>query len=242
MTREKYSSLGHDFFRRHPSLRRISTCKTVTPVEWVESICQHCPEITHLKLTIMVYPEEGVWESLVQLSKLKYLSLRASGDVRLFRGAMKSLESVHLQTAPSLRVLGNLFDVGPQLSCLKICHTSYNEIQFICEKFACLRRLELYVDDKELNVSDNISIRSIHRNNVRCLTILGRSDSLDSRSGIMNSDLVWIPEKFPLLNRLIIRDCSVSLAAIERLHHSVPSCRIDYDNKRFYPILDAPAR
>ncbi|XP_052871833.1 uncharacterized protein LOC128277419 [Anopheles cruzii] len=138
------------------------------------------------------------------------------------------------------------------MKCLVITEfISYDDLQFIYDNFLCLRRLEVYIDDEvsivaddsvrfdrlehlqELKVSDNIRIRSIHRNNVRCMTITHRPAVLDSRSGIKNCDLGWIPQKFPLLNRLILEECSVSLVAVEQLHNLLPSCRIDYDSTRF---------
>ncbi|XP_052861016.1 uncharacterized protein LOC128268054 [Anopheles cruzii] len=254
-------SRGNDFFRRHSLLRRLSVPVPIS-VEWIRSITSHCPELTYLSL-VLKNPEEGTLESLVQLTKLRHLSFPYRSmskyntrlntrqytqlDEKLFRGTFKSLESVELQMHPTRILLENLFETAPQLKYLKIMPRShYNlqlDIQFICEKFSCLRRLELNMYKKtaadnsvridrldhleELKIRNVESISFIHRNNVRCLTLSGPK---------MNyKDLDQIPEKFPLLKRLILDSFGVSLANVKRLHKLMPSCRIDFGSHRFYP-------
>ncbi|XP_052873088.1 uncharacterized protein LOC128278400 [Anopheles cruzii] len=163
-TEKKASSRSHDFFRRHSLLRRLSVDFTI-PVEWIRSITRHCAELTYLYLFVMNM-EEGILESLTQLTKLRHLSfLRHSKecsylnrsqytklDTKLFRGAIKSLESVELEMYPTRVFLENLFEAAPQLNSLEI-KTIYDDFadqialdfEFICEKFSCLRRLELDV-------------------------------------------------------------------------------------------------
>ncbi|XP_052870808.1 uncharacterized protein LOC128276385, partial [Anopheles cruzii] len=176
-----------DFFRRHPFLQRLSVRGKNIPVEWVESITHHCPELNYLHL-FLNDPNEGFLDSLVQLRKLKCLELRGQVDRKILRGAINSLESVELNVRYSRVLLENFFEVVPRLSRLKCCYNiSYDEAQFICEKFACLRSLKLTIpssaaDDsvridklmhlQELKLSSSCNIRSIHRNNVRCLTVL----------------------------------------------------------------------
>ncbi|XP_052871365.1 uncharacterized protein LOC128276945 [Anopheles cruzii] len=151
---------------------------------------------------------------------------------------------------PTRVLLENLFETVPQLSCLDI-ELIYNDsisiafdFEFICEKFSCLRRLELDVRKQtladnsvridrlehleELKIRNAKSISFIHRNNVRCLTIMFRV--------LRKRDLDEIPKKFPRLNRLTI-NCGYSVFAscFIRLHKLMPSCRIDYDSHRFYP-------
>ncbi|XP_052862252.1 uncharacterized protein LOC128268962 isoform X2 [Anopheles cruzii] len=63
------TSRSHGFFRRHSLLRRLSVSVPIS-VEWIRSIASHCPELTYLSLFLM-NPEEGILESLVQLTKLR---------------------------------------------------------------------------------------------------------------------------------------------------------------------------
>ncbi|XP_058067023.1 uncharacterized protein LOC131216531 [Anopheles bellator] len=273
------SGLGAAFFRRHPLLRRLSLSGMIISVQWVESISQHCPELTHLELALNDQ-NEGFLEPLVQLRKLKHLSLAGPVDSKVLRGVMTSLKSVELKMNPPHMLLENLCEVVPQLSCLQVKERiPYVEIQFICERFSCLRRLVLDYDCRsspaddsvrldrlvhlqELEMSDTIRVCWIHRNNVRCLTITrfrepvpdleiithpnnGRfliSPSPDiSFPTITDDDLMQIPTKFPVL-KILILNCdvySLSVAAVERLHQLMPSCRIEYGNKRFYPTMTA---
>ncbi|XP_058067103.1 uncharacterized protein LOC131216589 [Anopheles bellator] len=256
------SSVADGFFRRHPFLRRLSIITSpFIPVAWVESISQHCPELTYLNL-FLESPNEGLLESLVHLKKFKHLSLEGEVYRKILRGVMTSLETVRLRMSYPEVLLKNLFEVVPQLSCLQITYRiSCDELQFICERFSCLRRLELVfgyqfleepvADDfvrfdkllhlQELKLSGKIKIRSIHPNNVRSLTLYSPSSIFTYSTDITNDDLYEIPEKFSLVKRLILENCSVSLDAVERLHKLMPSCRIDYEDERFYPIDDVTA-
>ncbi|XP_058057050.1 uncharacterized protein LOC131205207 [Anopheles bellator] len=186
------SSRGNDFFRRHSLLRRLSVSVTFL-VEWIRSITIHCPNLTYLDL-LLKDPEEGILESLVHCPLLKHLKLDGKLDTKLFRGTIKSLESVKLRMHPSRVFLENLFETAPQLYYLEINPICYEYLQvldckFICEKFSCLRRLELDLtygtpaDNSGLVRIDRLvhleklklwalnNIHCIHQNNVRCLTI-----------------------------------------------------------------------
>ncbi|XP_058053352.1 uncharacterized protein LOC131205314 [Anopheles bellator] len=246
-----------DFFGRHPSIRRLSFGNLFS-VKCVQIISHHCAELAHLCLTLDI-ADDGNLESLVQLSKLKHLSLEGKVERKVLRGPMKSLESVALDVPHPQILLDNLFEVVPRLSCLKITTTiNYDELEFICEKFSWLRHLELcfcnqqVAEDsvrfdrlehlQELKLSHYFEIpflRSCHRNNVRSLTIYRWRELLKTKE----DDLCLVPERFPLLKRLMFlnNDNSMSLAAVERLHKLMPSCRIDYGDHHFYPIASVTA-
>ncbi|XP_052871270.1 uncharacterized protein LOC128276853 [Anopheles cruzii] len=165
----------------------------------------------------------------------------------MFQRAIKSLELVELDATSPGVLLENLLEVAPRLNCLKVIQGQHDhlELQFICEKFSYLQHLE--VDVRKVTAADNfvrfdglahlqelklwglIGINYIHPNNVRCLTI--------SYGFLTDDDLIKIPEKFPLLKRLILDICyQVSRPGIERLHKLIPSCRIDCYEQRFYPV------
>ncbi|XP_058057051.1 uncharacterized protein LOC131208323 [Anopheles bellator] len=257
-TDEIASSRGNDFFPRHSLLRRLSVSVPI-PVQWIRSISCHCPGLTSLSLTL-VNPEEGILASLVLLTKLRHLLFLKSEFIyenrseytnmhtKLFRGTIKSLESVELEIHPSRNFLENLLEAASQLKRLDIKLTFYDslllDVEFICENFSCLRRLEVDMcnqtpaDDsvrfdklehlEELTICNALGISYIHRNNVRCLKICFHL--------INNEDLGQIAEKFPLLKRLTFEFCSwLSVSGIIQLHKMIPSCTIDYGSQRFYP-------
>ncbi|XP_058067314.1 uncharacterized protein LOC131216758 [Anopheles bellator] len=271
MRSEEITSMrGYDFFRRHSLLLRLSVSVRI-PAAWIRSISSYCSELTYLSLTLDNL-EEGILESLVQLTKLRHLSLRAmefiyldrrhysEQETKLFRGTLKSLESVKLTIHPIRVFLEYLFEAAPQLKCLEIgFHNFCDDLQaldcqFICEKFSCLRRLVLdvkfvppdaYPHDhsvridlpehlQELQMRCGFCFRYMHGKNVRWLRIVALYMFTDH-------DLNEIPEKFPLLKRLIIVNChTLSMAGVERLHELMPSCRIDFDSHRFYPYQVFP--
>ncbi|XP_058053571.1 uncharacterized protein LOC131205478 [Anopheles bellator] len=184
--------------------------------------------------------------------ELKQLSSHGKVDRKILRGAIRSLEFVELNVKRPGVLLENLFEVAPRLNWLKLNHGNHDhfELQFICEKFSYLQHLEVNVKDmiaadnsvrfdrlahlQELKLLGLSNIRYIHRNNVRCLTMLN--------STVKGDELKQIPEKFPALKRLILEKRSVSLAGVERLHKLMPSCRIDYGNNRFYPVDDGTSK
>ncbi|XP_052861228.1 uncharacterized protein LOC128268230 [Anopheles cruzii] len=171
------SGKSHDFFQRHPLLRKLSI-RIDIPLECVESITRHCPELTYLHLNLN-NPEEGFLKSLEQLTKLKHLSIdepedaggymeilaqltglrhlsvQGGMDRKMFRGDLKALEIVELKVRRPGVLLENLFEVAPQLNSLKLKHGNHDhlQLQFICENFSYLQHLEVNV--KEVIAADN---------------------------------------------------------------------------------------
>ncbi|XP_052860868.1 uncharacterized protein LOC128267943 [Anopheles cruzii] len=242
---------SRDFFQRHPFLRKLSLCGTI-PLEWVTSFSRHCPELSHLDL-FLEEPEDGYLQSLVQLTKLTHLSLEGEVHGEIFRGAIKSLEFVELNVKYPRFLYEDLPRVAPRLNGLKlkIADCEFYVIELICKWFSRLQHLEVemgfvpemedyercerLVDLEEHELWRNCGFHYTQHSNVRCLTMLGCS--------LTDADLNEIPEMFPSLKRLTIaRGLSldpVSDSAFERMHKLMPSCRIDYDDERFYPIGDS---
>ncbi|XP_052871510.1 uncharacterized protein LOC128277100 [Anopheles cruzii] len=242
---------SRDFFQRHPFLRKLSFRITI-PLEWVTSFSRHCPELSYLHL-LLEEPEKGYLQSLVQLTKLTHLSLEGEVRDNTFRRAIKSLEFVELNVKYPSFVLDDLPRVAPRLNGLKlkIADCEFYVIEFICRSFPRLqhlevemgfvaemqdyRRCERLVVFAEYELRRNCGFHYRQHSNVRCLTMLGCS--------LTDADLNEIPEMFPSLKRLTIaRGLSldpVSDSAFERMHKLMPSCRIDYHGKRFYPVGDS---
>ncbi|XP_058054207.1 uncharacterized protein LOC131205917 [Anopheles bellator] len=239
---------SHDFFQRHPFLRKLSI-RFAIPLEWVESIARHCSELKHLHL-FLDHPVEGYLESLAQLTKLTHLSLEGEVGEKIFRRAIKSLEFVELFVKYPRPLSENLFEIAPRLNGLKlkIVDSDFYAIEFICKMFSCLQNLEVGIREEEaeivamrferfmyleeMELRRNYGIHYTQHSNVRCLTLVGFQQPDDD-------DLNKIPEMFPSLKRLIIGQGyppGVFRSVLERIHKLMPSCRIDYGDERFYPI------
>ncbi|XP_052873666.1 uncharacterized protein LOC128278983 [Anopheles cruzii] len=166
---------------------------------------------------------ESLFESLPQLTKLESYSV-------------------------GVDFLKKLFEIAPQISSLTTI-VDTPALHFICENFKNLSFLDLLFTADDQEESDALAridqlarlkelvliscpVRNVvfPHSNVRCLT-------LKTCKKLTDEDLLKLPERFPMLKRLTIKYCNlVSVAGINLLHKSIPTCRIDLNGQRFYPL------
>ncbi|XP_052871166.1 uncharacterized protein LOC128276743 [Anopheles cruzii] len=229
-----------EFFQMHRTLDQLSI-RCATPRDLILTIASHCRRITRLGINVASF-EPGELACLAQLTKLRRLEFINKVQPHVFTGCtpMASLDKVRFTSSdPRVGVFQGLHQLAPQLTCLELVEArlAVPVVHFICENFS---QLEVLVfDDCEMEPEALERINQLPR--LQDLRLIGSSLRDYSKLPPTNvrhltisewreftaTEMVNIPESFPMLETFISIGCSINDRGVEMLHQTFPKCSIN---------------